>query len=73
MQQRTTGGIEPVAAAVGTQPLYMGRLLNQLSHRTPHDNSFLTVIISLQAIMGTFQIKSGALLLLKLKFSKKKP
>ncbi len=35
MQQRATGGIEPVVAAVRTQPLYMGRLLYHLSHRTP--------------------------------------
>ncbi len=35
MQQRATGGIEPMAAAARTQLLYMDHLLYQLSHRAP--------------------------------------
>ncbi len=42
MQQRTKGGIEPVAAVVRTKPLYVGRLLYHLSHRTPIRYKFLT-------------------------------
>ncbi len=32
MQQRLQDGVKPVAAAARTQPLYLGRLLYQLSH-----------------------------------------
>ncbi len=35
MQQRATDRIEPEAAVARTQPLYMGRLLYQLSHQAP--------------------------------------
>ncbi len=42
MLQRARGGIEPMAAAVRTSPLYMGRLLYQLSHRAPTFPCFLS-------------------------------
>ncbi len=35
LQQRATGGIEPVVAVARTQPLYVRHLLYHLSHRAP--------------------------------------
>ncbi len=43
MQQRATGGIEPVATAVRTKPLYMRCLLYQLSYQSNPQLLILTL------------------------------